>query len=137
MQTVQLQCSYRDGSCLFFVVRLLLEELFSVSPGPATSRAAVKTHLDHGLGHLEEVLLAVGLGALLVPVDDGLVRHYVLVVEDLDDLGERLEDARVGVARDLDGVDEADLGFGAVGERREQRTVGLYVSPSPCKAPLP
>lgn len=84
------------------------------------------TDLDHGLSHLQKVLLAIRLGALLVPVNNCLVRHNVLVVEKLDDLGERLEDTGVGVARDLDGIDQADLGFGAVGERGEEVSVGLH-----------
>jgi hypothetical protein len=71
------------------------------------------------------VLLAIRLGALLVPVNDRLVRYNVLVVEEFDDLGERLEDTGVGVARDLNGVDEADLGFGAVGKGGEEVSVGL------------
>ena len=90
------------------------------------------THLDHSLSHLQKVLLAIRLGALLVPVNNRLVRHDVLVVEELDDLGEGLEDTGVGVARDLDGVDQADLGFGAVGERGEEVSVGLHCQLSLC-----
>jgi len=39
--------------------------------------------LDERLGRLEEVLLALRLRALLVPVDDRLVADAVRIIEDL------------------------------------------------------
>ena len=71
------------------------------------------------------MLLPVRLGALLVPVDDRLVGDTVRVVQHFDDGGESLHDSRVGVAVDLDRVDEVHFGFGAVTEWLEDRRVGL------------
>lgn len=84
---------------IILVVALLLEEA------------------DKRLRDLEEVLLALRLGALLEPVDDCLVRDTVGIVQNLEELRERLEDSSVLVAVDLECVDDVDLRLGAVGER--------------------
>ena len=41
-------------------------------------------YLDKRFGRLQEVLTALRLGALLVPVDDSLVRDTVLVIQHLN-----------------------------------------------------
>jgi hypothetical protein len=50
-------------------------------------------YLHQALGSLKEVLATLRLGALLMPVDDCLIRHAVLVIQDLqkrDDGSEHL-----------------------------------------------
>ena len=71
------------------------------------------------------MLLALRLGSLGCPVDDGLIRHTVGVVEDLENLNKGFDDAGVGVAVDLDGVDEADFSLGSVAEGLENWCVAL------------
>jgi len=93
--------------CLLFIRVLLLEEL------------------DKSLSSLKEMLLSVGLGSLLVPVDDCLVRNTVGIIEYFDNASEGLHDSRVGVAVNLDCVDEVDLGLGAVAEWLKDGSVGL------------
>jgi hypothetical protein len=43
----------------------------------------MERYLHQALGGFEEVLATLRLGALLVPVDDRLIRYAVLVVQDL------------------------------------------------------
>lgn len=45
-----------------------------------------------------------GRGSLLSPVNDGLVRDTVGIVEDLENLGESLDHSSFGVTVDLGGV---------------------------------
>jgi len=45
------------------------------------------------------------LGALLVPVDNSLIRNTILVVQDLKDLGECFHNTGIFVAVDLHGID--------------------------------
>lgn len=61
-------------------------------------RVGEGTHLNHSLSHLEEVLLAIRLGTLLMPINDSLVRDDIVVVQNLEDLGESLQYTGVGVA---------------------------------------
>ncbi len=61
----------------------------------------------------------------LVPVDDRLIRDHVGIVEYLDELREGLDDAGIRVAVYLNGVDQTDLGFGAVTESFEDGCVCL------------
>lgn len=69
--------------------------------------------------------LALSRRSLLSPVDDGLVGDTVLVVQDLEYLGEGLDDPRFGIAVYLRGVDERDLSLGGSTEGFHQRSVGL------------
>jgi len=62
------------------------------------------------------MLATLGLRALLVPVDDRLVRNTICIVQDLDDLRECLHNAGIFVALDLDGVDKSHLCFAIVTE---------------------
>ena len=105
-------------------------------------------YLDQAFGSLNEVLATLRLGALLMPVDDCLIRHAVLVIQDLQkrddgsehltpdlasmelatnlqDLRERLHDPRVLIAVRLHGVDERDLRLGARTERLDDRSEAL------------
>jgi hypothetical protein len=63
-----------------------------------------------------------------MPINDRLVRHAVLVVQDFEDVWEGLEQPSIGIAVDLDGVDQGHLGLGAVGECFEEGGVGLEFS---------
>ena len=84
---------------LFLVALLLLEELrgrasacqHPLEPNLQTARGEDDTHLDERLGRLEEVLPALRLRALLVPIDDRLVRDTVLVVQNLVGRGRELD----------------------------------------------
>lgn len=75
--------------------------------------------LDEGFRRLEEVLLSLRCSTFSGPVDNGLVRDTIGVVKNLEDLRECLDDSSVGVAVDLNGVDETDLDFGGITERFE------------------
>jgi hypothetical protein len=83
------------------------------------------TYLDKSLGRLQEVLLSVGFGSFLVPVNNRLVRNTVGIVQNLDDTRESLHDSSVGVAVDLNGINEVNLGFGAVTEWLQDGGIGL------------
>jgi hypothetical protein len=61
----------------------------------------IGTNLNQRFGSLDEMTLALSRSTLLSPIDDGLVGNTVLVVEDLEDLRERLDDPRFGVAVNL------------------------------------
>lgn len=41
------------------------------------------SYLDKGFGSLEEVLASTGFRSLLIPVNDGLVRDAVFIIQDL------------------------------------------------------
>jgi len=73
-------------------------------------------YLDESLRAFQKVLTTLGFGALLVPVDDRLVRNTVGVVENLENLREGLHDACILVTVHLDGVNELNLCFSVVGE---------------------
>jgi hypothetical protein len=62
------------------------------------------------------MLLALGLSALLVPVYDGLVGNTVLIIQNLENLGKRLDNTGVFIAIHLYDVDERDFGLGTVAE---------------------
>jgi hypothetical protein len=57
-----------------------------------------------------------------------LIGYTVGIVEHLDQLWECLEDAGVGVAVHLDGVDQSDLGLGAFCKGLENGCMGLKTS---------
>lgn len=51
-----------------------------------------------------------------MPVNDGLIRDTVLVVQHFEDLGEGLDNPGILVAVQLDDVDETDLSLGGATE---------------------
>lgn len=102
---------------------LLLQELRRVSQHAFCQRRW--TYLDEGFGALQEMLLALGLGALLVPVYDGLVRNTVLIIQNLENLRKRLDDARVFITIHLYDIDEGDFGLCAVTEWLEDGGIFL------------
>lgn len=83
------------------------------------------THVDESLSGLEEMLFALRLGAFLMPVDDGLVGDDVGIVEHFDNGGKGFHHTSVGVAVDLNCVEQADLGLGTVAERLEYGCLSL------------
>jgi hypothetical protein len=86
------------------------------------------THLDERLSSFQEVTLALRLGTLLCPVNDGLIADHVFIVEYLEELRECLDHASISVAVDLDGVDQPDLGFGVGCKGFEDGGQGLMAS---------
>ena len=97
---------------------------------------AVEIYLDQCLGSVQEMLPALGLRALLVPINDSLIRYTILIVQNLwprvqlrmnllkvahiathlENLWECFDDARVFIRVHLHGVDEGNLGLGAIAE---------------------
>jgi len=93
---------------------------------------------------IEEVLATLRLRAFLMPIDDCLIRHAVLVIQDLEsvtmvlstltpelatnlqDLRECLHDPRVLIAVRLHSVDERDLRLWAWTERFDDRREALH-----------
>jgi hypothetical protein len=71
------------------------------------------------------VLLAIRFRALIVPVDDSLVRNDVGIVQDFDDLRESLENPGFLIAVYLDTVDQAHFSFGTVTECLQDRSMVL------------
>jgi hypothetical protein len=73
--------------CLLFlaVFFLLLQKLVGASGGArrCKSNNINMQYLHQAFGSLKEVLATLGLRALLMPVDDCLIRHAVLVIQDL------------------------------------------------------
>jgi hypothetical protein len=47
---------------------------------------SISSYLHQALGSLEEMLATLRLGALLMPVDDCLIGHAVLVIQDLQNV---------------------------------------------------
>ena len=71
------------------------------------------------------MLLPLRLRSLLKPVDDRLIRNAVGIVKYLDQLRERLDNAGVGIAIHLNGINEPHFGFGAIAESFEDGGVTL------------
>jgi hypothetical protein len=63
-----------------------------------------------------------------MPVDDRLVRHAILVVQDLEHLLERLHESCIGITVDLGRVDESYFGLCTVTECLKDRCSCLLVS---------
>lgn len=101
---------------LVTVVFLLLQELSGWTGSVACISSKSSTYLDKGLGALQEMLLALGLSALLVPVYNGLVGNTVLIIQNLENLGKRLDDTGVFITIHLYDVDKRDFGLGTVAE---------------------
>ena len=81
--------------CLLFLAVLLLQKLIGASEGGRRcDQIDINIqYLHQAFGSLKEVLPTLRLRALLMPVDDCLIRHAVLVVQDLqkrDDGSEHL-----------------------------------------------
>lgn len=75
----------RSSLLLLVIALLLLQELF----GSISSRSTLLTYiayLDKRLSRVQEVLSTLGLRALLVPINDSLVRDTVLIVQNLHKL---------------------------------------------------
>lgn len=83
------------------------------------------THLDQTFRSLKEVLFALRLGTLLMPINNGLIRDAVRVVKDLDDAEEGFHDPSVRVAIDLNRIDEGDFRLGAIAVCFENSRIGL------------
>lgn len=60
-----------------------------------------------------------------MPVYDRLVRYAILVVQDLEQLLERLHESGVGITINLSRVDEPDFCFGAITEFLQDRCSSL------------
>ena len=86
---------------LFLAVFLLLQKLVGgirKREGEAIKTTSICSYLHQALGSLEEMLATLRLGALLMPVDDCLIRHAVLVIQDLQKRGDGSEHLPPGPA---------------------------------------
>lgn len=68
---------------LFITLFLLLQELHGSCQLEAGWTARNATYLDECLGGLEEVLPSIGLGTLLEPIYNCLIRNTILVIQNL------------------------------------------------------
>lgn len=60
-----------------------------------------------------------------MPVNDGLVGNTVLIIQNFENLGKRLDDARVFITIHLYDIDEGNFGLGTVAERLENGGIFL------------
>jgi hypothetical protein len=65
------------------------------------------TDLDEWLSGLDKMTFTLGDGALLRPVNNGLIRDTIFVVKYLEDLRERLDDPSLGITVYLDRTSSA------------------------------
>jgi len=119
-----------------FTVLLLAQELIELQRSDGDSKdRSIETHVDQRLRNSEEVLTALILATLGVPIKNGLVGNTVLVVQHLplrqtkkslrtkrthlEHLREDLHNFTLLVAIQLNSVDECDLRLAAITKRFE------------------
>lgn len=101
------------------------ETVVEMSDTAKGARERETTDFDKSLGALQKMLPALRLGALLVPVNDGLVGNTVLIIQNFENLGKRLDDARVFITIHLYDIDEGNFGLGTVAERLQDGGIFL------------